>query len=90
MKASVCLAKDVKNSFFLASQIYSLLSYLLLLSSSFVLFCLFFLFSFLFSLNNTSYILGCPHSLYDVPYIFSKPMAFKDPASLWASLSLPP
>ena len=35
VKASICLAKDLKNSFFL-SHIYSLLSYILLLSSSFL------------------------------------------------------
>ena len=40
VKTSVCLPKDLKKSFFL-SHIYSLLSYILLLSSSF-LFLLFF------------------------------------------------
>ena len=42
VKASVCLAKDLKNSFFL-SQIYSFLSYILLIYSSFLF--LFFFFS---------------------------------------------
>ena len=34
--------------------------------------------------TNTCYILDCPHSLYDVPYSFRKPIAYKPPASLWA------
>ena len=82
VEASVCLAKDLKNSFFL-SQIYSLLSYLLFLSSSCLLFC------FLF-FNNTWYIFCSPHSLYVVSYIIRKPIVYKPPASSWASLSLPP
>ena len=82
VETSVSLAKDLKNSLFL-SQIYFLLSYLLFLSSSCLLFC------FLF-FNNTWYIFCSPHSLYVLSYITRKPIVYKPPASSWASLSLPP
>ena len=64
--------KRLKNSFFL-SQIYSLLSYIHLLSFSF----LFFIFKIIhFNISC------CPHSLYDVPYIVRKPIVHKPQASI--------
>ena len=78
-RTSVCLAKDLKNSFSL-SQIYSLLGNILPLSFSFLY--------FIFKIIHFN-ISCCPHNLYDVPYIVSKPIVHKPQASKWASLPLP-
>ena len=64
--------KRPKKSFFL-SQIYSLLSYIHLLSFSFRFF-IFKIIHFHFSC--------CPHNLYDVPYIVRKPIVHKPQASI--------
>ena len=62
--------KRLKTNSFSLSQIYSLLSYILLLS-----------FSFLFKLIYFN-ISCCPHNLYDVPYIVRKAIAHKPQASI--------
>ena len=73
---------DKRLKKFLLSQ--SNILFVELHTSSFLFFSL-----FIFKIIHFN-ISCCPHNLYDVPYIFRKPIVHKPQASIQASLPLPP